>query len=76
MDKKERADLAARLMTNPLVDTFFEQYKENLFNRWLKSNDVEYREELHRLAIAGDAFRMQMASYLADGRLEDTDANT
>lgn len=71
MDKKQRAEHAKRLMNDPLITEFFENYSKVLYNKWVNSKSVEEREAAHQLQVAGTAFRVQMSSYLADGRVEE-----
>ncbi len=68
-DVIERARHAQRLLEDPLIAEFFEVYKRTLFERWLNTPDKEERDEIYRLQIAADAFKLHLVSYLADGKI-------
>lgn len=71
MDKLERAQRAEQLMSDPLITEFFEKYDLYLYQRWKMSKDLGERETCHQLGLAADAFRVQMKSFMADGRMEE-----
>lgn len=74
MNRQERASRAEQLMNDPLVIEFFDNYKSMLFNRWLASQDEEERAKLYSYAVCADAFRVQMKSHMASGRVEEENA--
>lgn len=70
MDTISRAKHAQTLLNDPLITEFFDEYKRHLFDSWTMTKDRDARDELYRLQLTADAFRLHLTSYIDSGKIQ------
>lgn len=69
-DKIQQGQRAEMLLKDPLIEGFFTAFDKEIFERWTITQDIESRESLFQLKLAGDAFKAHLTSYVITGELE------
>ena len=59
------------LIEHEQTQAFFETYEAQLYQKWSTSPNFETREELYRLKITLDAFRIHLRKYQDTGKIEE-----
>lgn len=76
LDRKDQvrqdAGAAARILSEPLIQRFFEDIRAEAFAAFRKTgaSAAERREELHGLVRMADMFEARLKAYITNGRVE------
>jgi hypothetical protein len=68
-NEQQKAAHAKALLDDPMIEDFFVQTRQQLFEAWCNERDITLRETLWERAQALDNFRAYLHGYIAAGTL-------